>query len=66
MLASIFPILDFLYPACASFGPLFLLFGIIARTSPNPERKPRAGKGFLLAGTLMITFALWQNTPGPK
>ena len=66
MLATIFPFLDFLYPMCASFGPLFLLFGLLARTSPKPEKKPRAGLGFLIAGTVMITFALWQNAPGPK
>lgn len=58
MLATLFPILDFLYPTCASFGPLFLLFGVLARTFTSAEKKPRPGMAFLIAGTVMIAFAL--------
>jgi hypothetical protein len=45
-------------PACASFGPLFLLFGILMRTSPKAPESKWAATSLLVLGTVMITLAL--------
>ena len=48
-----------LMPACACFGPLFLIFGILGRTSGAQKGGKTAGSGFLWLGGLMITLVLW-------
>jgi len=55
---KLFEILNPLIPACASFGPFFLLFGILFRTSAKPITAPWVATAFLVAGTAMITLAL--------
>ncbi len=45
-------------PACVGFGPLFLLFGILLRTSTKPIKAPWKATAYLYAGTVMVTLAL--------
>lgn len=47
-----------LVPAAVSFGPFFLLLGILRRTSPKPDKAPWVGMALLAAGTALITLAL--------
>jgi len=63
MIATIFPFLDTLIPACAAFGPFFLVMGIIYRTSARRETHPKTTKAYLVAGAIMITLVLLQTTP---
>lgn len=70
MIASILPILNAFYPACAAFGPFFLVMGIFFRTSKLRETHPKLTNAYLVAGGVMITFALLllapMGVPAPK
>lgn len=56
--AKLMQMLAPLVPACASFGPLILLIGILLRTRNSKTRALSwLGNGFLIAGTAMITVA---------
>jgi len=61
-IATLLPFLDWLYPACAGFGPFFLIMGVLARTAEN-ARLRKSGVGWLIIGGIMVAFCLWQNTP---
>ncbi len=61
MLEPLHKFLGIIMPACASFGPLFLVFGILGCTSKTPKTKPSVNKAFLVAGGVMITLALWSS-----
>jgi hypothetical protein len=52
---AIFPII----PACACFGPAFLLFGIIFRTPVNGSVRHKSSLAYLMIGTVMITITLY-------
>jgi len=54
-------LLAILLPTCASFGPLFLVFGILGRTSKSPEANLKLSKTFLFVGGAMITLVLWAS-----
>jgi hypothetical protein len=63
MIASLFPSLNFLYPACAAFGPFFLVMGIFYRTSKVYETRPKMTHLILIVGGVMIAFCLLQSAP---
>jgi hypothetical protein len=63
MIASMIPMLDAFYPACAAFGPFLLVMGIRFRTSMLRKKYPKMTSALLVAGGAMITFALLLNTP---
>ena len=56
-------------PACVSFGPLFVLIGVLLRTPAKGAEAIQNKKSIamLYAGTLMITYALtafyWKIIP---
>jgi len=45
-------------PACACFGPAFVLCGILLRTPVSGPVRPKLSAVFLIAGTIMITLTL--------
>jgi hypothetical protein len=70
MTASLFPLLNAFYPACAAFGPFMLVMGIHFRTSGLRKKHPKFTKALLLAGGFMITLCLLllapMGIPSPK
>ena len=54
-------LLVILLPTCASFGPLFLIFGIWGLASKSPEANLGLSNTWLLAGGAMITLVLWSS-----
>lgn len=51
ILGAVTPII----PACATFGPAFVLVGIVLRTPIKGPVRPKGSAIFLIAGTVMIT-----------
>jgi|APSaa5957512622_1039677.scaffolds.fasta_scaffold23514_1 hypothetical protein len=45
-------------PACACFGPAFLMFGVVLRTPVSGPVHPKRSAAFLVAGTVMTTLTL--------
>ena len=45
-------------PACACFGPTFVMFGILLRTPAVGEARLKRSAAFLIGGTAMITLTL--------
>jgi hypothetical protein len=54
-------LLVILLPTCASFGPFFLVFGILGRTSKSSEANLKLANAYLFAGGAMITLVLWST-----
>ncbi len=46
-------------PACACFGPVFMMFGVVLRTPVSGPVRPKRSAAFLVAGTVMITLTLF-------
>ena len=57
-MTKLIEMLDAAVPAAVSFGPFFLLLGILRRTSTKQDKAPWVATAFLVAGTAMITLAL--------
>jgi hypothetical protein len=56
---GLLPFLEATVPACVSFGPFFLLLGILFRTELPKANRPRwLATAALIAGTVMITVAM--------